>query len=116
MFGADVVIFEFAGLGLSGIEDFFQTAAEENVGGGGALDAMAAGEFALDVGFEFGGWDTDLFEEIGDEAFVLTEQSKEQMLPINLLMGKGMSDALRFLQRFLRLNCKSIQLHTFRYR
>ena len=54
VFGADVIVFELAGLGLRGVERLLQIGAEEQIGGTDALDLAAAGQFAFEVGFELG--------------------------------------------------------------
>ena len=99
VFGADVIILELRRLGLRGIENFFETRAQERFAR--SLDFVAAGQFAVEIRFEFGNGHADFFQQIGDETFRLANQRQQQMFAINFLMRKFPGDALRPLYRLL---------------
>ena len=58
MFCTGVIVLEFAGFGLGGVERSFECVAEESVGG--ALDLGAPGQFAFNVGSDGTDRDTKL--------------------------------------------------------
>ena len=113
MLGADVIVLELAGLGLRGIQRLLQVRAEKQVAAAGALDFVAAGQFAFQVRLELRGRHADLLQQLRDEALGLADQGQQQMLAIHLLMRMSLRDALRFLQRLLRLDGQPVQLHEY---
>ena len=100
VFGADVFVVELGGLGGGGIEGFLQGRAEEEVGGGGAVDFGFAVNFALDSGGEDGEGSAEFFEEGGNEAVVLRQQRGQEVGGVHFLVGVGMGDLLGLLKGF----------------
>ena len=47
------------------------------------------------------GWHADFFQQIGNEAVRLADHRQQQMFAVHFLVRIALSDALRFLQRFL---------------
>ena len=113
MLGADVIVFEFASFSLRGIEGLLESGAEKQICGTGALDFMATGQLAFEVGFELGGGHADFFEQVRNEAVGLANQRQEEVFAVHFLMGVTMGDSLSFLQRLLGFNGKTFQIHSF---
>ncbi len=99
MFGADVIVLEFGGFGLRGVERLAQVG--PGIGVAGALDLVAAGELGFEVGFEAGDGHADAFEQVGDEAFGLADEGEREMFAVDFLVGIFAGDALGLLQRLL---------------
>ncbi len=53
----------------------------------------------------------DFLEQIGNQAFRLTNHRQQQMFAVHFLVGIALGDALRLLQSFLTFYGKPIQLH-----
>jgi len=109
--GAEIVVFELARLGLRRVQRLLEAGAEIHVQRTGALDFMAAGQFALQFRLELGQGDADLFQQIRDQAFRLADQGQQQVLAIHLLVRVLARDPLRVLQRLLRFDRKAVELH-----
>ena len=109
MFGADVIVLEFVRLGLRGIERFAQGRAGINLRG--ALDLVAAGQFAFQFGLQLRGRHADFLEQFGHEAFRLAEQGQQQVLAVHFLVRHFAREALRLRQRLLRFEGQFLRLH-----
>src|SRR5258708_38864153 len=72
---------------------------------------MAPSQFAFEVRSQRGRGNAGFFEQTGDKTVRLANQRQQQVFPINFLVEISLSDALRFLQCFLRFDCKPIHLH-----
>ena len=101
MFGADVIVLQLAGFGLRRIENFFEAGAEKEVAGAGALDFVASGKFAFEIGLQLAGGHAEFLEQIRNETVRLADQCQQQMYAVHFLMRKALGDALRLLQGLL---------------
>jgi hypothetical protein len=99
---------EAGGLAGGGIEGFLQGRAEEQVGGWGAVDLGFAVYFALDGGGEDGDGEAELFQEGGNQAFLLLEQGGQEVDGVHFLIGVALGDLLGLLERFLGFDGETI--------
>ena len=116
MLRADVFVAQFGGLGLGGLERFFQGRAEEQVGCGLALDFDFAVNFLLRRGGEGRGGHAQFLQERGDEAVRLLQQRAQQMFGADFLIGMAARDFLRSLERFLCFNGQLFRIHAEKLR
>ena len=101
VFGADEVVFELLGIVLGGIEGVLQFVAEVDVRGTRALDAWAAVEFLVEGRLDLGGLGSKASENLRDDAFLLRGEGGEEVLAVDLLVGKLLRHLLRLLHGFL---------------
>ena len=109
MFGADIIILEFGGLGLRGVEGFAQVASGVRVAA--ALYLVSSRQFGLQVRFQPCDRHADPFEQIGNKTVCLAHQRQHEVFAVHLLMGIFARDLLSVLQGFLRFLCKFFRLH-----
>ena len=111
MLGGDEVILEFGGLGLGGVEGLLERLTWEDIGGTGAGDFHAAAQFGLKVGGEAGQGDTELLEELRNEALGLLREGEQEVVAIHFLMRAGVGELLRGLEGFLSFGGEFFSLH-----
>ena len=93
MLGADVIVLELAGFGLSSVQRLLQVGAKKQVGRARALDLMTPGEFALEIRLQLGNGHTDLLQQIRDEAVGLVLRfGRLSPLLVLFRMGLGIPD------------------------
>ena len=111
MFRADVIVFELARFGLSGIERFLEFVGGKQIAAARALDFMAAVQFRFHVRLSFVGG-TPIFRATRARTFRPADEREQQMLPTHGLVRKVMRDPLASASAS-GFDGQLVQLHTY---
>jgi hypothetical protein len=72
------------------------------------VDFGFAFDFALDGGSEDGDGEAELFQEGGNQAFLLLEQRGQEVDDVHFLIGIALGDLLGLLERFLGFDGEAV--------